>query len=106
MGRLGLETDSALAREIGAHRQNVWRMRRRLGIPTFERMTRVRHLLGRVPDAVIARTYRCDALSVAKYRRRLGIPRVSIKAYNQRNRVQAHYIATHGLDAALEELTR
>lgn len=71
--RLGQAPDEELAAAIGCTRTNIFRLRRRLGIPPWDRMARVRPYLGKLPDAVLARHFSVSAATICRERRSLGI---------------------------------
>jgi len=73
LGRLGKQTDTELAAEIGCARQVVQRIRQRLRIPAYHPLNGFEHLLGKLPDQAVARIAGCGANTVGVRRRSLNI---------------------------------
>ena len=81
VARLGKETDSSLAREMGLSPSAVHMKRESLGIPRFSRARRWKaselRLLGRLSDAELGRRLGIAGAAVGVKRRSLGVSRAS-----------------------------
>ncbi len=63
-------------------RQDVMKLRHQLGIPKYDRVAPVAHLIGRVPDARLARRVGCWPATITKRRRQMGLPPANRKKAN------------------------
>lgn len=92
IGRVGKVPDSTLAAEIGCPRQRIQELRKRLAIPAHavSRRSALDRVLGRYTDVDIARAFRMTPQAIGVRRRAKGIARASVRASNDRHRLQAY----------------
>lgn len=85
---LGRMRDTDIARRYGVHPITVLRTRHRLGIPRYDSLRVMEHLLGTMPDTEVARIAGCSVAKVHARRTQLGIPRASRAAQHDRDILQ------------------
>lgn len=79
--RLGKVTDTSLALEVGAHPAAIGRLRRKLGIPRFDKLADALPWLGKVPDRELARRHGVSPQAVMRRRQGLGIKPANLSKF-------------------------